>query len=322
MNELAGTILFVNYHHVCDDADLRFPRLHHITCEQFESQIVELSRVFSFPSVACVEGAFLDGKAIDTPACVLSFDDGLAHHYRNVVPILKRHRISAIFSINTGPWIDGRLLSVHRAHLLSAAYSYEAIAESIESSAAEFNVEKRICDTPIEHAVSQYRYDSPETAQIKYYLNAVIPQEVRGEILRLVFRTYLGDDREYASAHYMAREQVRELARMGHTLALHTHRHVHLASATPEHRADDLYLNHALISELAGPTRWISYPYGDTTSYDEAVVSLAQAIGCEFGLTMTRGLNGFHADCMRLSRVDNNDVVGGRRPIDWSSLAK
>lgn len=316
----AGDLMFVNFHHVCNDADLLFPQLHHVTPDRFEAQIDALGSLFDFPPIAAVETALATGSGLGGPSCVLTFDDGLADHYAQVMPILQQKGISGIFSVNTAPWIDGRLLSVHRAHLLSAAFSYLELAAEIEMAAEVSGVSYRLCDVSSDLARSQYRYDDIETAKVKYYLNAVIPQAVRAAVLERVFASRLGDEIEHVNRHYLRPEQVRALSAAGHTIGLHTHRHLHLASAESQVRIDDLYLNRALLGEIAGALHWISYPYGGPTSYDASVVELAGELGCRFGLTMKRAINGPGADRMRLSRVDNNDVVGGKRPMDWADL--
>lgn len=321
--ELSGeALLFVNFHHVCNDDDLLFPQLHHVTPERFDAQIDALSAIFDFPPVAAVETALLSGTGLGAASCVLTFDDGLADHHAHVMPILQKRGIQGIFSVNTSPWVDGRLLSVHRAHLLSAAFSYLELAEEIEASAAEAGVLQRIADVAPDLARSQYRYDDVETARIKYYLNAIIPQATRSIVLERVFAARMGDEADHARRHYLQPEQVRALSSAGHRIGLHTHRHLHLASAESHARFDDLHLNRALLAEVAGPLHWISYPYGGPTSYDGAVVAIAEAVGCRYGLTMNRAINAAPIDRMRLSRVDNNDVVGGKRPMDWAELTK
>ncbi len=315
-------LLFVNFHHVCDDGDLPFPGLHHITPERFDSQIEALCIEFDFPPIAAVETALLESRGLGSPSCVLTFDDGLADHYQHVLPILEQWGIEGVFAINTAPWTDSHMLPVHRAHLLAAAFSYLELAEEIEAAAAQSSISARIRDVSPEVARSQYRYDDADTARIKYFLNSTIAQEKRGAVLARVFAARLGDDRDTARRPYLQPGDCREIVAKGHRIGLHSHRHLNLAAATPEVRVDDLHLNRALLTELAGPPRWISYPYGGPSSYDASVVSLAERVGCAFGLTMNRAFNDATADRMRLSRVDTNDVVGGKHPMDWSELSR
>ncbi|MDQ0458338.1 polysaccharide deacetylase family protein [Rhizobium paknamense] len=305
-------LLFVNFHHVCDPEWMDFPRLHHVSLKEFEAGIEALGKVFDFPPIAAVETALLSDKTLGAPSCVLTFDDGLADHAQYVVPVLERYGIEAIFSVCTSPWIDGHLLSVHRAHLLSAAFSYVELADELEAAAALSRVSARIADVSLASAQDQYRYDDAETARIKFFINAVIPQDQRGVVLSRVFTKRLGDDRHFAIRHYMSSQQVKEISNRGHTIGLHSHRHLFLASAAREAYIDDLYLNRAMLTEVAGPISWISYPYGGRASYDDSVIAVAEAVGCRFGLTTENALNSTSSDRMRLSRSDQKDVLGGK----------
>lgn len=77
------------------------------------------------------------------------------------------------------------------------------------------------------------------------------------------------------------------------------------------------------LSAADGELHWISYPFGSPLSYDEHVVRDAQAVGCDTGLTMSRGLNlPPNLVPMQLKRVDTNDVVGGKSPLPWSQLIR
>jgi peptidoglycan/xylan/chitin deacetylase (PgdA/CDA1 family) len=319
-------LLIVNYHHVREKNPTGFAGLHHIRPEQFRSQIEALGRLFDFPKPERVREAILGGALFRDHACLLTFDDGLRDHAEVVAPILDDLGISALFCPNTGPWTDGRLLSVHMAHLLSAAFAYVDLASDLEAAARPLGLGSSITDIDLAVATRQYRYDDPETARIKYYLNAVIPQALRPAVLRAVFVKRLGDDAAHATRHYLTPAHARDLVRAGHTLGLHSHTHLHLASAPSALRRDDLARQvsafREFVYEEARPVPWISYPYGGATSFNDEVIAEVRALGCEVGLTMRRGLNvvGDLAP-MTLARVDTNDVVGGKFPIPWEALA-
>jgi peptidoglycan/xylan/chitin deacetylase (PgdA/CDA1 family) len=309
-------VLFVNYHHVCSDEDLIYSRLHHRTPEQFRDQIEVLTKTFDFPSIEEVERMLETRNFPRRPVCVLTFDDGLSDHITHVHPILTTYGIVGIFSIATDPWTTGRLLSVHRAHLLAAAFSYVSIASDLVAAAVAHGFERGIDSVEPDVARSQYRYDDVETARVKYYLNAVIPQEMRATILEAVFSSRLGDDAPFVARHYITPDGVRALRAAGHAIGLHTHSHLHLASSPAALRERDLNLNLQALQPLAGSVNWISYPYGGPTSYDEATIAAARCCGCRFGLTMHRGYNKPETlDSMRLSRIDSNDAPGGKLPL-------
>jgi len=325
---LAGqhALLFVNFHHVRGANPTEFPRLHYRTPAQLREQIRELSRSFEFATPQQVREIVQGRCPLETDLCVLTFDDGLRDHYDHVAPLLAELGLTGVFCVNTGPWEDGRLLSVHMAHLLSARYAYSELAADFEAAAAACGLPHRISDVSAESADTVYRYDDSATRRVKYFLNLLIPQAARADVLRRVFSQRIGSESEHVERHYLGPGMVRELRSAGNEIGLHSHRHLNLASETPEGRRSDLATNRRLLCEALGvgaeELHWISYPYGSPLSYDEQVVSDARAVGCDTGLTMRRGLNvPPEVASMLLKRVDTNDVVGGKAPLPWSQLA-
>ena len=325
---LAGrrALLFVNFHHVRAANPPEFPRLHHRTPAQLREQIRALSRSFEFATPRQAREIVQGRCPLEADLCVLTFDDGLRDHYDHVAPLLAELGLTGIFCVSTGPWEDGRLLSVHMAHLLSARYSYSELASDFEAAAAACGLPHRMSDVPAASADAVYRYDDSATRRVKYFLNMLIPQALRADVLRRVFSRRIGSEPECVEMHYLRPGMVRELRGAGNEIGLHSHRHLNLASESPEGRRSDLATNRRLLCEAlgvdAGELRWISYPYGSPLSYDEQVVSDARTIGCDTGLTMRRGLN-VPPDVapMLLKRVDTNDAVGGKAPLPWSQLA-
>ena len=318
-------LLFVNFHHVREKNSDEFPGLHHRTLLQLAEQVRILAHDFDFPAPDVVREIVQGREPLESNLCVLTFDDGLRDHRDHVAALLDDLGITAIFFVNTGPWEDGLLLPVHMAHLLSARYSYVELADDFERSAAERGLAQRLSDVSTELPDSVYRYDDSETRRVKYYLNMLLPQAERFHVLRTVFERRIGSERELARKHYLSPGMVRELRRQGHEIGLHSHRHANLASESSERRRMDLETNRRLLSaERTASDRelyWISYPFGSPLTYDEHVVSDARSVGCDTGLTMSRGLNVVPDMApMRLKRVDTNDVVGGQSPLPWSRL--
>ena len=49
---------------------------------------------------------------------ILTFDDGLSCHYTYVFPELLKRNLWGIFFINSLPYINNKILNVHKIHLL------------------------------------------------------------------------------------------------------------------------------------------------------------------------------------------------------------
>jgi peptidoglycan/xylan/chitin deacetylase (PgdA/CDA1 family) len=320
----SGTLLFVNFHHVRPHNPPDFPALHHRTLDQLRGQIRALAEVFDIVDCGRAE-RFIRGESETTqPMCVLTFDDGLRDHFEHVLPILDEAGLKGMFFVNTLPWRQGTLLSVHMAHLLSARFAYADLREEVEDAAARCGFASTVADVRPELARAQYRYDDERDSVVKYFINAVVPQALRAGVLDIVFRARIGDPAPFVASHYMTPEMVRGLGCRGHAVGMHTHAHLHLASASREQRFGDFESNVACLRDATGQDcrRWLSYPYGGPTSFDDAVVADAREFGCRFALTSIRGVNGAAIDCMRLRRVDTNDVVGGKSPVPWTKICE
>ncbi len=323
----AGTLLLVNFHHVRPGNPSRFAGLHHVTPAGLERQIESLARHFDFPdprSLAATVDRSPHGRH-----CVLTFDDGLRDHYEHVAPLLESHGIRGVFSVSTAPWETGELLSVHKAHLLSAAFSYEALADELEDAARRAGVSHTLADVDAAQAQREYSYDTAEAARVKRFINAVVPQGQRDRVVGAVFTNRLGDDATHAAEHYLSPAMVRDLNRRGHAIGLHSHAHLHLASAAPAERRADLAANlrwvRAALGDADHVAEWISYPYGSPSSYDDSVIADARALGCRLGMTMSRGVNLASTgsrDVMRLARIDTNDAPGGKSPLPIDALVR
>ncbi len=322
--KVRGVLLAVSFHHVREANDARFPGLHFRTIADFKRQLACLRTRFEFPDPRDVLASMHGQGTIPGSSCLLTLDDGLRDHHDHVAPILDEMGIRAIFAVNTGPWDGGRMLSVHMVHLLSAAFSYEQLAPEFESSARRRGVGGTLADVPMEKAMVQYRFDTPAVARIKYFLNAVIPQQTRPAVVRDVFAARLGTEEEFAAMHYLTPGMTRALHEAGHTIALHSHWHTQLALEAAGARRDNLRMNAEFLREAIGHDyrpRWISYPYGSPSSYNRDVIAECEALGCEVGFTMRRGVNPWPAEVpMELMRVDTNEVEGGRNPVSWPDL--
>jgi hypothetical protein len=152
-----GAVLFVNFHHVRRANPAEFPKFHHRTTGQLRDQIRTLARSFDFSTPGEIREILHRREPLDANLCVLTFDDGLRDHFENVAPVLSEVGVKGLFFVNTGPWEDGRLLSVHMAHLLSAQYSYAELAEDFGKAAGERGLPHRVSDVSDERASLAHR---------------------------------------------------------------------------------------------------------------------------------------------------------------------
>ncbi len=105
----------IMYHYVRPDrADL--PYFRHLHVDDFEQQLDYFVEEYGAVTQADFLAALEAGEP--APGVVLTFDDGLKDHYDYALPRLQARGLWGLFYVPTGVYAAGRLLDVHRVHLL------------------------------------------------------------------------------------------------------------------------------------------------------------------------------------------------------------
>ena len=298
-------LLIVAYHYV-RDSEQALAGMKGLTLDRLREQLDALERAAEPLGPAELRARVAEQRPTG-PAFVLTFDDGLAEHAALVAPELARRGLTAFFFVATEPW-EGRVLRVHKTHLLLASDRIEALVERLNGrgevdAAAEAT------------AVGTYRYDDARTAVLKFRLNYLLSEDDRAEVVDGAFADVFGAEADVARTFYVDGDDCRRLVREGHEIGLHSHAHRPLATLEPEEVAADLTLNRRLLRERAGiEATSIAYPYGGPAAVDARVIGVAREIGLAVGFTGGRTFARPDGDPLALERVDTNDAPGGKRP--------
>lgn len=242
--------------------------------------------------------AALDGTAL------LTFDDGLADHYREIYPRLRARGLSGVFFVCSGPLERAELLNVHRVHLLLARLGAERLDEEVRVALAQagHSGAARADRSGI------YRYDAARDFDVKKALNYDIPYEVADEVLTRLFARLVGDEPRHAREHYMSEAMIREMAAGGMRIGGHTRRHrvlSRLDAAGQRHELSDL----ALLRDLSGREDVpFSYPFGHPHTYDATTLGLLDEMGYDSAFTVIRELERGRRDRFEIARLDTRDV--------------
>src|SRR5579883_1511395 len=120
----------VMYHYVRDVARTPFPNLKGMLPDDFRHQVAELATQFEMASIESAMD-FLTGEYRPRrDLCLLTFDDGLKEHYRDVTPILAEKRIRGVFFLITGCVDERKLAAVHLNHFLMAKMNFDEYADA------------------------------------------------------------------------------------------------------------------------------------------------------------------------------------------------
>jgi hypothetical protein len=131
-------------------------------------------------------GSYQPSKSL----CLLTFDDGLKDHYRDVYPILKDDGIQGLFFL-TSRCLDGHVLAVHKNHHLMAGLDFATYRAAFMSRLDSTGLSA--ADTEL--ALRAYPWDSVEVGQFSYCSTTAWPRERRDAILDALFEEFIGDER-------------------------------------------------------------------------------------------------------------------------------
>ncbi len=279
-----------------------------LTRTQFRHQVEQLCRVME-PIDWPTFFAWQRGLASIPGQCfLLTFDDGLSDHARNVVPILDELGLRGVFFIPGEVLTSQRLLSAHAVHLLLSRIDDETLERELFDDLRRNGRTSFDWRTVIDsnEAETMYHYESPRRARLKYLLTSVLPIELRVLLVDTLFERFVGTSSRWAREWYLGWDDVAAMAAKGHTIGAHGYRHEPLTRFTPKKRREDLRQVAAVLSNGLGPDmRPLSYPFG---AHDDDTCTACYEAGFSHAFTTERSWVRPAVDVFRLPRFDTIDV--------------
>ncbi len=293
-------VAILMYHSVMDDPSTEQTTLGGIihSTQVFRGQMEVIGRHFNAVSLDDVL-LFLNGKkTLPKRAVVITFDDGYADNYRAARDILSPLGIPAVFYVTVDcverqrlPWPS----LVRHAFLTSEKDSWS------EAGGAEW----RLGST--EQRMRAFDRASEHCSKL-----AGAPQERYVESLQRQLGT---EAPRSAQRLMMTWEEVRGLARSGHTVGSHSMTHPNLAHISADDaRTELLGAKSKIEEELAIPVVHFSYPCPALQPHwAEGTVSASREIGYQTAVTTNGGLVRKHDDPLSLHRIRPTKTVDGLR---------
>jgi peptidoglycan/xylan/chitin deacetylase (PgdA/CDA1 family) len=259
-------------------------------------------------ALAFLEGAYQPSRDL----CLLTFDDGLKEHYREITPLLAESRIQGLFFVITS-CLGGRYLApVHMNHFLMASLEFDAYRNMFLAKVSDTISDAKgiLRDADLCKAQRLYRWDSPEVASFKYLCNFVLDIGLREQILKNLFEDNIGDIGSFARTLYLNPQEAREMQRSGMLIGGHSHEHKPLSSLGDTELELDLNLcREILTGQLHPQSLWpFCYPYGKKDSFNSATKGMLRELGFVCSFSTEVGCNTPGTDPFALRRVDCKDT--------------
>jgi peptidoglycan/xylan/chitin deacetylase (PgdA/CDA1 family) len=263
----------VTYHYINDRTDGFWGKLNKITSEQFEKQLANFkTRGYNFVSFSDYVEFLYGRKNIPNNFCVLTFDDGLRDHWEIVFPILKKWGLTGCF-FPLPKSLEGKILPVHKTHILLGELKEEEFAESFNRQLREMASEKyeqfkvdgnrkTNTDRP-KRMEEKYKMDGVLRANLKYVIGTM-DMNLKDRILSNIFdNCFNGKEAEMAKEFYLSAEQMKEMAENGMEFGAHTVNHPRLGVMEERDQEIEIRESQKMLEGVLGKkVHYFSYPYG------------------------------------------------------------
>jgi len=239
----------------------------------FERQVVFLKKHFT-----PVSPEEIDEKRgrFDSHRVLVTFDDGFRNNFEVAAPILRKHRVPALFFISSRHCEAGRFLWFSYLWCLERAFKGNGFGFR-----GEFMDMSSIARAATMHRLRETLLSLTPHPRAMY-------EAIRDELPRL---EHFADNTAVADRYAgMKAEQVRELsADPLFTVGVHTVDHPFLTRCEPEEAVLQVTENKAWLERVTGrQCQWIAYPGGD---YDLRSIEICRQAGLRGGFAVEPSLN-------------------------------
>lgn len=304
---LAPVLTTVMYHYVRPVGSSAYPRLKALELDAFLGQLDHLQAHFWMISPGELAARLAEGIPLPERACLLTFDDGYADHYRYVFPHLLDRGLSGLFFAPKTSLLDRQLLEVNRIQFVLANHPHpDALADEIDALLAAEGLHDGAARRALHFAPN--RFDSAGVAYAKRLLQHVLPADLRAHLTARLFAQHVStDESDFAEGLYLTLAEAREMQQAGMAFGGHGDRHLWHGLASPSELAAEVAGSVAALGAIGAQVEggFYGYPFGSQT---EAVRTAVSTAGFRLGFTVVPQLWSQTDDRLAIARLDTNDL--------------
>jgi peptidoglycan/xylan/chitin deacetylase (PgdA/CDA1 family) len=255
------------WHYVRDpDADPRVG-VGAIDLSTFDDQLDRIGRnrtVVGWPAVAA---ALCGDRPLAPDAILLTFDDGLIDHHRNVLPRLARRGWPGVFFV-TARRSGDRLSVGHRIHVLLASLTATELRDAVVDHLGPADQQRFVTAERRERTAGVEAIDVLKRPLQRDLADAA------GPVLSALIDERYGSESDVADAIHLSADQVADLRAAGMTIGGHGRRHLWFDWESADRVRAEIADSAAFLASEPGPWAF-AYPYGAghplaTTALEEA----------------------------------------------------
>lgn len=242
---------------------------------------------------------------------LLTFDDALSCHYNFVFPELKKRKIFGIFYVPAKPYIENKILDVHRIHILCGKfdgnYLFKLANSLIDESMISNNKisEFRNCTY-----INQNNFPGVSDFKrlINYFLDYKYKDLVLDEIEKIV-GNYSNNK------FYIPENHLREMHNSGMLIGSHSYSHPVMSTLSYEDQKNELLKSFDFLKSLnILEHKSYCHPYGGFHSFNQSTIKILKDLKVEFSFNVEPReieFDDFSSNIHSLPRFDCNLFLYG-----------
>ena len=296
----------IMYHYIRPN-DPRFPYFRHLHLDDFVKQIEYFGNEYGFVS----RKDFKASLSSTEPAkgVVLTFDDGFKDHYRYVLPEMLQRGLWGIFYIPTFPFITGKLLHVHRVHLLLGKYGGHVIKDALMKIVTDDMMSQH--NEAFQTETYKMQKNSASTNYVKRLLNYFIDFKCGQNIMDELMSSHFSNENDLVRDFYMTKTELAHMHQSGMVIGSHTVNHPVMSKLMLKEQEEEIVSSFQTIESITGKQdlKTFCYPYGGFHTFTDQTEELLEKNTCLFAFNVEpRNIDQKDLACRRqaLPRLDCN----------------
>jgi len=242
----------------------------------FDRQMCFLKERFTVVGIDEIAARIEAGTRVDRRLAAVTFDDGYEDNYRNALPILRKHGLTAAFYVTSGAVGDAEVLWTVRLRLAVRRCPLDALSiQAVGGRPLDVSSDEAI-ERTIKLLTGMVKRSRPSEADA---LLAEVMGACCAENARPDRRVIMGE------------REIREMREAGMTIGAHTVNHYNLTCLEPDEVAREIRESRAFLEGVVGGSvEHMAYPDGRTgRHFDGNVARVVQEQGLRSAVTSIAG---------------------------------
>ena len=272
------------------------PYSRHKDIKLFNEEILKLKNNYFFNVTEAIND--FNNIKQQSKSILLTFDDGIKDHLE-VAEILHKLSIKATFYIPIQPYIDGKLLNVHKAHLIISKFgacSLDMLLELCQSLDIDYKVLVNKKEQEFFESRYQQQEDERKIKEFKKIINYCGSIGLRDKILDTLLEK--NKINKKASEFYLTIEEIKYISSLGFEIGSHGVSHSVMSRLSDKEQQNEMYNSKKFLENvIQNSVTSFCYPYGRRNSYNEK------------SLDLLRQTNYKNAISVESRDINKNDII-------------